>query len=518
VGVDIVNATGLDLPESTFREQAAQIVRALDGWNADRNRSPLSMFTRGSFSQPSTPLQAIQAARQALKDDVVSTSLELIEGVSLETVSWESPDAAVAAAWNASAAEMDLDWFVRAALREMNTIGRISVATWWGTTQTRPDGTGPAGKRAKRAVSRVMPQRCVLLPAEKVLKLKSFWGTDKLVWLASDAVEHSAIAAAADPTIQRLIAGPYTPSEAEAAQITEYGGDPDYVWLLDSTAVWQYRLPDLGDDDCTTPLSRTLTTLELTARLLDSDRASLIAAANFVLIFKIGTDLAPAQQAEIDAYREGMTRIAKLPVIVGDHRLEVDILTPDTSAVLNSDKHATLNHRLAAATLGLPDEAMLPGRGQLDPEVPARLMVARIKTRRRMLQRALEKHLARPGARLNGDPLLESVPSLTFTPREVPIVGVTAALAAVLQARQRNELSRQTYLETLGYDQDVEAERRKHEAESGLDDTFQTHEPFDSPANGSGGPSKTPVNNGDPSRGGRPSGTKNSGTSKGDQS
>jgi hypothetical protein len=396
VGVDIVNATGLDLPESTFREQAAQIVRALDGWNADRNRSPLSMFTRGSFSQPSTPLQAIQAARQALKDDVVSTSLELIEGVSLETVSWESPDAAVAAAWNASAAEMDLDWFVRAALREMNTIGRISVATWWGTTQTRPDGTGPAGKRAKRAVSRVMPQRCVLLPAEKVLKLKSFWGTDKLVWLASDAVEHS--------------------------------------------------------------------------------------------------------------------------VIVGDHRLEVDILTPDTSAVLNSDKHATLNHRLAAATLGLPDEAMLPGRGQLDPEVPARLMVARIKTRRRMLQRALEKHLARPGARLNGDPLLDSVPSLTFTPREVPIVGVTAALAAVLQARQRNELSRQTYLETLGYDQDVEAERRKHEAESGLDDTFQTHEPFDSPANGSGGPSKTPVNNGDPSRGGRPSGTKNSGTSKGDQS
>ena len=50
---------------------------------------------------------------------------------------------------------------------------------------------------------------------------------------------------------------------------------------------------------------------------------------------------------------------------------------------------------------------------------------------------------------------------------------------------------------------------------SGLDDTFQTHEPFDSPANGGGGSTKTPVNNGDPNKGGRPDGSKNAGTSKG---
>lgn len=518
MSVQTVNATGL--PESVFSDIAAQAVRALDDWRAPKDKNPLSMFTRGSFSQPSTALQAILAARNAQKDDVVSTSLELIEGVSLDTVSWESQDASLAAAWNASAAEVDLDWFARAALRELNTIGRVNVAVWWGATSTRPAGAGPSGQRAKRRISRVMPQRLVVLPAEKVLRSSSFWGVDKLLWLADEA-EDAAITAGADPTIERLIAGPYTPSKAEAEKIHELGGDPDYVWLLDANSVWQYRLPELGDD-CDTPMTRVLPLLELKARLLDSDRASLIAAANFVLVFKIGTDLAPAQQAEIDAYRDGMTRIAKLPVIVGDHRLQIEILTPDTAAVLNSDKHATLNHRIAAAVLGLPDEAMLPGRGQLDPEVPARLMVARLKSRRRMLQRALEKNLARVGAQLNGDTALETVPSLTFTPREVPIVGVTAALAAVLQARQRNELSRQTYLETLGYDQDVEAERRKHEEESGLDDVFQTHEPFDSPnANGkTADPSKS-NDNPNPSGGGRPRGAKNAkdgSTGKGNQS
>jgi hypothetical protein len=509
VGVEVVNATGL--PDSIFGDMALQAQRALDTWRSPRDRNPLSMFTRGSFSQPKTIVNAVLAARNAQKDDVVSTALELVEGVSLETISWESADADLAATWNASAAEADLDWFVRAALRELNTIGRVTVATWWGTTTTRPAGTGPSGSRAKRRVSKVMPQRLVILPAEKVVRLSSFWGVDRLLWLATED-EAAALDAGGDPTMDRLIAGRYTPANTtELEKITEQDGDPENVFLLDSTSVWQYRLPEL-DDEITTPMTRVLPWLEIKARLLDADRASLIGAANFVLVFKIGTDLAPAQQAEIDAYKEGMTKIAKMPFIVGDHRLEVEILTPDTAAVLNSDKHATVNHRIAAAVLGLPDEAMLPGRGQLDPEVAARLMVARLKSRRRMLQRALERNLARVGAVLNGDTALENVPSLAFTPRDVPIVGVTAALAAVLQARQRRDLSRQSYLETLGYDQDVEAQRFKHEQESGLDDTFQTHEPFDSPNAGGNGKTADPSkanNNPNPSGGGRPRGAQN---------
>jgi hypothetical protein len=507
VSIEVVNATGL--PDSIFGDIGAQAIRALDTWRTPKDRNPLSMFTRGTFSQPSTIVHAILAARGAQKDDVVSTSLELIEGVSLETVSWESPDADLAATWNASAAEADLDWFVRAALRELNTIGRVTVATWWGHTTTRPAGTGPSGARAKRRVSKIMPQRLVILPAEKIVRLSTFWGVDRLLWLATED-EAAAIRAGGDPTMDRLIAGPYAPANtSELEKVTDQEGDPENVFLLDSTSVWQYRLPEL-DDEITTPLTRVLPWLEIKARLLDADRAALIGAANFVLVFKIGTDLVPAQQAEIEAYKEGMTKIAKMPFIVGDHRLQVEILTPDTAATLNPEKHATVNHRIAAAVLGLPDDAMLPGSGRLDPEVAARLMVARLKSRRRMLQRALEKHLARVGAVLNGDTALENVPSLAFTPRNIPIVGVTAQLAAVLQARQRNELSRASYLEELGYDQDVEAQRREHEAESGLDDTFQTHEPFDSPSAG-GGKTADPAksnNNPNPRGGGRPRGAR----------
>lgn len=513
MAVETVNETGLALPNSVLRETASHVMRAMDEWRpVDRNGS-MSMFTRGTFHQPRTALQAIHAARNAMHDDVVGNALELLEGISLDTVSWESSDQEVAAAWNRSAAEIDLDWFVRAALRELNTLGRMTVATWWGTTEARPAGTGPAGKRARRRVSRVMPQRLVILPAEKVFRIASFWGVDKLLWLATQE-EHDALVAGLDPTSDRLILGSYPVPVDLNADIIALGGDPERCWLLDPRSVWQYRLP--GEDYGTgtaTPMARVLPWLEQKARLMDADRASLIGAANFVLVFKIGTDLAPGQQEEITAYREGMTKIAKMPVIVGDHRLNVEILAPDTAAVLNADKHAVVNNRIAATVLGLPDDDMLPGSGRLDPEVAARMMVARAKSRRRMLQRALEANLGRVGSKLNGDEFLEKVPSLAFTPREIPLVGVTAAMNAVLAARQRNDLSRQSYLEGLGYDQDVERVRREREADEGFDDTFQTHEPFDSPGGGN-----TNNNGGDTNGGGRPLGAKSTDTGEGNKS
>jgi hypothetical protein len=88
-------------------------------------------------------------------------------------------------------------------------------------------------------------------------------------------------------------------------------------------------------------------------------------------------------------------------------------------------------------------------------------------------------------------------------PRAIPLIGVTAAMNAALAARARRDLSRHTYLETLDYDHDVELERVRDEADSGADEVFQTHQPFDAQNTNGGTP---PGAQGQ--TGGRPTGDK----------
>jgi hypothetical protein len=99
--------------------------------------------------------------------------------------------------------------------------------------------------------------------------------------------------------------------------------------------------------------------------------------------------------------------------------------------------------------------------------------------------------------------------SLVFTPRDIPLYAAQNAAAAILGARQRSEISRETYLDVLGLDQETEALRMRYEEESGLNELFQTHQPFDSPNgqqnNNPGGPSAQQGQSG-----GRPKGQKDS--------
>ena len=89
-------------------------------------------------------------------------------------------------------------------------------------------------------------------------------------------------------------------------------------------------------------------------------------------------------------------------------------------------------------------------------------------------------------------------------------------LAAVLAARARNDLSRRTFLETHGFDHDVEQDRMRDEEESGANEIFGTQEPFSTP-NQNGGMASGTMNSKDPRQagktGGRPTGAATGGGS-----
>jgi hypothetical protein len=61
--------------------------------------------------------------------------------------------------------------------------------------------------------------------------------------------------------------------------------------------------------------------LDLKQQLMEADRVTLVGAANFILLVRQGTKEEPATQEEIDNLKENFKVVAKLPVVVGDHRL-----------------------------------------------------------------------------------------------------------------------------------------------------------------------------------------------------
>lgn len=488
VTVETRDETGLNLSSDTLRGLQLQVASALgDAWGGGRQRrTPMSMFTRTSFHQPDSRSEALESARTATRDDVVSATMQFAEALGIERVSWESPDADTTKLWNATADNSGLDGWMREAFHELSTVGVVTTAVWWGSVQHRPSGTGPDGKRARRAKEIQLPQRHVILPAERIFRIDTFWGTQKLLWIAEDEAEVGRLTSGGDETMRRLIDGRFRATPSEESQLTKAGVVPENCLLLKSDAVFQVKLPGQDYGNCAvTPMTPVLPWLEQKARLMDADRASLIGSANYILVIRMGDETKPATDDEADLVKEGLTKIAKMPFIIGDHRLQVDILTPDTDGVLSSDKHAVINARISAATLGLPDNAILPDK--IDLEVAARMAVARIKARRHMLAVGARAHLALVAAKLNDTPV-EDAPSISYMPREIPLVGVTAAMNSALAARARRDLSRHSYLETLGYDHDVERERIKDEAESGADDDFQTHQPFDTPNQNGGTP------------------------------
>ena len=105
----------------------------------------------------------------------------------------------------------------------------------------------------------------------------------------------------------------------------------------------------------------------------------------------------------------------------------------------------------------------------------------------RLWQVALDKN---PG-------VLTEFPNSAFIPRRVSLDISTDVMNAMLKLRDRGDLSRQTTLEEVDFDQDVEALRRSREREV-YDAVFTSSVPFSSPES-------TPFQSG--SKGGRPAGS-----------
>ena len=508
-----INAS--DLSDEDLGPSVRQMASALSGWMASAKmpaqRHSGGLFDRNTYVVPQNPLMQMVLARKAVQeDDMVGGIADAVEGLMFQGAKWEAEDADAADVFNQVAADIDLDAFMRSCSRELYTCSQVVVATWWERKSYTVRGFMPPDKPTKPPLPGVVPETpkkgrprrktydvtvpsaLTILDSTRVIPVgHSLWGHDRLAWHASPGdllvwggMEEGPLPY--DATMAQLIIGRYVPDTQEAAELSRMGVDPQALLELNPARVWRHCLTKPSYDKWPDNRLRSVfRLLDLKSQLMEADRVLLIGAANYILLVKKGSKEEPAYQEEIDNLKRGFTVLAKLPVIVSDHRLEIQIITPATDHTLEQAKYDVLDRRILARLLGSMSVAG-PGAGARDTTLTVGRMVARLlESRRHMLKRAIESHVAKAIVTANPSSFTEE-PNLSFIPRQIQLDLDPQVVQAILALRTQKELSRESTLEFFGFDQAVEAMYRELE-EATYDPIFQTAVPFNAPANNAGG-------------------------------
>jgi len=522
---DTNGAVSVTTLEPTVRKVARQVARWMGGEDPRSRGGGPNMINRQSYSAPSTPFATMHVAHQAVEnDDVVGGVVDVTEGLMFQGQQFESEDQEESDIFNQIARDLNLDELARQWHREEFTYSQVVVGFWWARKSYRVRLKTEQKKRSKKTYDLWAPTALTFLDPRKVVPLQPGpFGQDRLAWQAGQD-EYAAYMVAwdtgayGDALMREFFNGPVALSEVEKQYLRGIGVFPEYLIALNPDTVRRFcRTKSHYERFPTNRLKRTFPLLDLKQHLEEADRVTLVGAANYILLVRQGSKEEPATQPEIDNLQENFKVIAKVPVVVGDHRLSIDIITPKQDQTLDSGKYDTLDRRIISTTLGALTVASSGQRNESTLTI-ARGVGRLLESRRQMYRRFIEEHVCRAIVdHPRNEGKFDTEPNLAFTPRLIQLDSDAEFVKAVLALRTQKELSRASVLETFGFDQGVEAMRREIEAEE-YDDIFQTAVPFDSPDNQAGPGQQQPGQPGQPggqqpeapkvsgARGGRPKG------------
>lgn len=549
---EIRNMSGLsDEMVATVRDNpdVAHIIRSIAAWQdtmREATQSGGTIFDRGAYTPPNNPYDEMRAARTATEtDDIVAGVAEITEAYAFQGSKIESTEADEADVFNQWAAEVDTDSLMRKMwLEEYSCSQFVCGMRWdWRTYTVRgkavdstdpntegiddaPDAPAPLKRRARRKKYKLwVPVEFTILDSLKVVPVDhSPFGPDKLAWSATPGQigwwRQIMNGEVVDVVAQEFYKGIYEPDMEERGRLSKMGVNPDRLILLNEENVWRHTLTK-GDYDpfAKVRLKSLFPLLDMKRQLIMADRAVLIGAANYIILIRKGDKDFPGTPEEISALKENYNFIAKVPVIISDHRLTVDIIAPKQDLTLDEGRYTTIDNRILMRLLG----TLTLKTERSETNITLSNSVARMmENRRHMIKRAIEKNVFRAimnhpnNQSADGKALLKQEPNLVFTPRSIQLGFDPNLLSAMLALRTQREISRETMLEVLSLDEATEAMRLEYE-EWAFDPIFQTQIPFAAQGVGNpGGPNgvNTPAANG--RNGGRPSGP-TAGVKSGDQ-
>jgi hypothetical protein len=511
-----------------------ELASVIEKWSQELAGSPtesLDVFRRNKWNN-TNHLHAVmsQCAWAVENDDILSTLADVMEGLAFSKCRFEMYDEDQEDMWNQWAGDVDLDSQLRAAFRELFKVSQVYVGLWWeqrvykvrdtpvdqvieetkkkdeqqqyndlqkqATLQGMPlppgveppedEGPGRGNRSRKKKFPVEVPTAMTIFDPTKVIPVGSLmFGRERFAYVGTrdedEAFGQVLSGEIADGTVLQLIERKYTPTPQDKQACADLGIDHNRLWLFRENAIFRHTLTrSQYERFAPVRLKSALPILELKQHLRASDRASLIGNTNFIVVITKGTDRLPAKPAEIANLQEQARVIARLPVLVGDHRLKVEIVAPAIDNTLMESRHQVLDSRLVFKALQTFMPIVQGGNASSGVSEMSRVVAKGIENRRHMLVRTLERAIfAKVIERNQG--VLDEEPDLTFTPKRVTLDFSTEIMNAILKVRDRGDISRETMLEELDYDQDVEVLRRAREKHD-YDAVFQSSVPFGSPA------------------------------------
>lgn len=526
--VSYINEAGV--PEEVAEEAVGRIrdelASQMDTWSRQLNSEingtgSSNLFFRNRYSLSAKVFDQFRACSDAVEyDNILSTTSDVLEALAFQSVTMESNDTDEANIWNQIAEDIEIDARLREVFREIFKVSQCYVGVIWGnksykvetnpiekagppdplvedpesgalvkkSTLTGKDGeeSTPAKRARRKEYDLVVPRALTILDPTKVLPVgQLMFGMERYAYLASKS-EHDAFMASAqnvlaggEPTdglSSQMLEGWYSPN-ASAEELNLAGGSSDYMWLFKPQALFRHTMTKAQYERfAAVRLNSIMAILDQKQQLMASDRAHLIGSTNFIIVLKRGSDAHPAKPGEVAQLRSQARTLARMPILVGPHDLSVEIITPNMDFTLSEERYRVLDSRLLHRALGTFDPGLSTAEG--DANQMSQVVSRSIEGRRRDIVSTFKNKLFRLIQEVNED--MDDIPTVALHPRRVIVDWDVNIINGILKLRDRGDLSRETTLEEFDYDQDVEALRRKEEAEL-YDPFFKSSIPFSSP-------------------------------------
>lgn len=523
-GTTVMNATDIPTEEvhRAMEMQQSQVLTALEGWV--RNTQPMQaaqsvgsyestelgyrnggLFHRDRYITPQGYFDQIRLAQAAVEsDDIVSGVAESTESLAFSAMGFFAEDRDEEDVYNQIAADIDLDSRMREIWRELFTVSQVYLATWWGPKHYKVRGKTKSGNLRRRTIDCRAPLGLTVLDPLKVIPVGNMmFGQERLAYIASplESPAFNSIlqpqSVETDEVVKRLITERYKPDTVETRELNALGVNTKDLWLLNPTDVFRHTLTRPGYRRISPVRLKTVfELLDLKNQLRQMERAHLLGGTNFIVLITKGSDTHPARQEEIAFLQNQVRTVSRTPILVGDHRLNVEIVTPKLDNTLKAERWNTIDSRITGRLYQMFVLGNYSAGASGDDSVSLVKVIARgMESRRHMIRRTMERYIFKP--LFDGNEQFTTPPKLEFHPRSIALDFDSAYASFLFDLRMANEISRETILHQFDLEQSLEAENRKREKEE-YDDIFQTQVPF-SPANpalpagpANGAPSQNP--------------------------
>jgi hypothetical protein len=501
----VVNAT--DIPtEDVYRALQTtdrELLSAISGWaqasqmsypGGGHQRRDGGIFQRDRYIAPGQFYDQMRLAYTAMEnDDIVAGVAETTEALAFSSVSFFAADQDEQDVYNQMAERIDLDGRFREIWRELFAVSQCYIGVWFAQQTFKIRGTTKQGVARKKTITCMAPQSLTLLDPLKVVPVGlPLFGQEQLAYIASreeherfgdiviDPFDPRFETRARDAIVERFIVRQYQPDRIEAAELSALGVNPATLWLLNPENVFCHSLTKPGYARVAPIRMRSVfELLDLKQQLRQMERAHLIGGTNFIVLITKGTDAHPALPAEVANLQTMVRTVARVPILVGDHRLHVEIVTPKLDNTLRAERHNTIDSRITARLYQMFMLGNYAAGTAGDDSIKLVKVIARgMESRRHMIVRSLERHVFRP--MFEGNESLATRPKLQFHPRSIALDFDSAYASFLFDLRQANDLSRETILNQFDLSQELEAMLRERERED-YDDIFRTQVPFSAP-------------------------------------